>query len=157
MDTGTLQAVLTLVGVLASGAVGVWSGRASARAQQHTAEVQAGVQAEANDTEAAKAVVAGAIALSAGVRAELDAVRRDLQAEREAAEAARRTDRETRTRLIQRIEQLEAQHTTDSDRITHLEDELRVTRSENAELREQVESMTRQTRPRNARTRKDDS
>lgn len=151
-----LQTLATLVGIVVSGVVGVASGKASARAQVHTTELTTTVQAEANDNEAAKQVVAGAIALSAGVRAELDAVRRDLAAEREANAAAREADRATRTRLIARIEQLEQQHVSDSGRITHLEEELQTTKRANAELRDQLDGLARQTRPRGTRSRKDD-
>lgn len=109
-----LQAVATVLGLVATGVVGLLSGRASARAAVATARISAEVAAEQNDSDAAAAVVAGAIALSQGVRNELDAVRRDLDAERTAT-------RELRARMIERIESLEAQHDEDARRISALE------------------------------------
>lgn len=129
MDGAALQAVVTLAGIIISGLVGLASGKATAKAQQATATISAGVQAEANETKAAEAVVAGAIALSQGVRTELDAVRADLDAERKA-------NREQRTRMLERIEHLE---------------------KENQELRQEVAGLTRQTRPRSTRSRTDDA
>lgn len=138
-----MQGMLTLVGIVASGYLGRLSARSSAQAAVRTAELQAGVQTEANDNAAAEAVVAGAIALSQGIRAELDAVRRDLDAERTAS-------REQRNRMLLRIEQLETQHEVDAVRIDQLE-------RENARQARELDAVKRRTRrPPQTRTRRDD-
>lgn len=138
-----LQGLVTLAGIMLSGAFGRWSAKASGRATERTATLTAEVQTDANETEAAKAVVAGAIALSQGVRQELDAVRRDLEAERAAA-------REQRTRMLLRITELEEGHHIDASRIDKLE-------RENAQLHRELDVVKRRTaRPPGARTRGED-
>lgn len=140
MSTEVLQGLVTLAGIVLSGAFGRWSAKASARAQERTAVLTAEVQLDANDTDAAKAVVAGAIALSAGIRQELDAVRRDMDAERTAA----RTQRE---RMLARITELEEQHSHDAARISNLElDNNRLKRSLAEVVRESKRSPGARTR-----------
>lgn len=143
-DTAVLQGVLTLIGLVITGLFGRYSARASAVATERSAALTAEVALDANETEAAKAVVAGAIALSAGIRAELDAVRSDLQAERQAA-------REQRDRMLARIRTLEEQHDTDAARIDTLE-------RHNARLQRELDAVKRTARrPPGARTRETDA
>lgn len=137
------QYLVTLAGLIITGAFGRWSAKASARATERAARLTAEVALDANDTEAAKAVVAGAIALSQGIRTELDAVRGDLDAERTAA-------REQRTRMLLRITELEEGHQQDALRISRLE-------LENQRLKQTLAEVVRESRrDPGARTREQD-
>ena len=107
MSTELWQALITLAGVLGAGLLGRWSAAAAARASERGEQARALVAGEANKNQAAEAVIEGAIALSKGVREELDAVRADLNAERERSNAERERSRAHRAECTAQIRQLQ--------------------------------------------------
>lgn len=134
-----LRDLLTALGVILTGAAAFYTARNNRRASDRTTDLNERTQ----KAEEVQEVIAGAMALASGVRAELNAVLENVEKERRMA-------REREASLVGRIEALEQAK-------EDLEQELDEVRTENRNLRSEVTRLKAANRRRpNTKTRSTD-